>query len=365
MVADQMNVIRHLIRLSRALLILTNGGAWVARGDESGALTPSAINLEQHSYVGSSRALPAQIGTLTLFVGATGDTVREIAMDRQVENGITDGDLTTMAGHLFEGYTIRRIEYQGGQHSIAWMLRSDGVLLGLTYVPEENSYGWHRHDTDGGTIEDICVVPEADGDVLYLVVLREIDGSPVRYLEKLERRPILFTDALLITDAFFVDCGLTYDGVSTTTIDGLEHLEGETVYALADGLVQGPFTVTAGEIELDTAAEVVHVGLRITAELETLDLDVQGSGVRDHLKKVQSLGVLVHASCGGFYAGQTAATLLQHKRPVWQSATGIRSGYEEVNLKASFTEHGRTLIRHLEPTPLTVLGLIPRVEVGG
>ena len=45
-------------------------------------------------------------------------------------------------------------------------------------------------------------------------------------------KPIYFTD---VEDAFYLDSGLTYDSTPTTTISGVDHLEGETVQVLADG----------------------------------------------------------------------------------------------------------------------------------
>jgi hypothetical protein len=366
MQAGVMSVIRHILGLVRPV-ILTNSGEWLHLGDESsGALTPrSAGNLKQIGYSGASRAFPAIVGTTVIYVGATGDTIRELNIGEQTENGVTSGDLTVLAGHLFEGHTITRLEYQRAPQSIVWMVRDDGVLIGLTYLPEDNTFGFHRHDTTNGVVEDICVVPEAAGDVLYLVVKRGIGASELRYIEKLEARPLEFTDATVAEQAFFVDCGITYDGAATTAIDGLDHLEGQTVYALADGLVQGPFTVASGAITLTTAAQVVHVGLRITADIETLALDVSGTGVRDKVKRVQSLGVLVHASRDGAQAGMTPSALLPFRREPFQSATALFSGYRELNMKAAFNHEGSTFIRHTDPTPLTILGIIPRFEVGG
>ncbi|NMZ19706.1 hypothetical protein HBO08_22080 [Pseudomonas rhodesiae] len=88
-------------------------------------------------------------------------------------------------------------------------MRDDGVLLGLTYVPEQQLVGWHWHDTDG-FVESIACIPEGQEDVLYMVVRRNINGVQKRYIERMESRQITS-----IEDAFFVDCGLTYDGRNT------------------------------------------------------------------------------------------------------------------------------------------------------
>ncbi len=357
-------VIRHVIRLPR-LMLLTEGGEWLAHGDETGALTPAAVNLQQHGYNGAHRALPAIVGSAVVYVQARGSRVRVAKFDDEVNLSITAGDLTIVAGHLFEDYTLSRLEYQQSPHSIVWAVRSDGTLLGLTYLPEDEIFGWHRHDTLNGLFEDICVVPESTGDVLYAIVNRTIDGSTVRYIEKLAARPEEFTDATLISSAIFLDCAKTKTGGSSAVVAGLSHLEGEEVYALADGLVQGPFTVVGGAITMTTAASTVHVGKRITADLETCALDAQGTGARDKRKRVQALGLVLQASRAGFSTGPDTDHLYPYKRESFENNDAVFSGFVDPSLTASFTEHGRVVVRQLQPLPLTILAAIPQFEVGG
>src|SRR3546814_10149350 len=101
-----------------------------------------------------------------------------------------------------------------------------------------------------------------------MIVKRTIDSSTVRYVEFLEREHD--PDQHDLEDAFYVDCGLTYDGSPTSTITGLDHLEGETVKVWADGDLHDDKTVASGQITLDAAASVVQVGLGYTHKLRTL-----------------------------------------------------------------------------------------------
>lgn len=364
--SNEFNVLRHLVENTR-LVVLTETAEFLVMGDESGALLPTAINLRRVGTAGSSRAFPATVGSTIVHVQARGNLVRDLVITP--DGGVQGSrDLTVYSSHLFDQMTIARLEYAQAPHSIVWAVRSDGTLLGLTYLPEHDVYGWHRHDTGAsGIVEDICVVPEADEDVLYLLVRRTINAATVRYIERLEARP-QFTDALL-PDAFFLDCGITYSGTSTTAITGLSHLEGQSVFAwttTATGqLVQGPFTVSGGAITLTTAATKAQVGLAITAEIETLPLDVTGSDLRAKRKAVQALTAIVEKSLPGWLAGPDDDHLLPVQRESWQSETTVLDGAEEVNLTKAFTDEGRTLIQHVNPTPLTILGLIPQLTVGG
>jgi hypothetical protein len=95
-----------------------------------------------------------------------------------------------------------------------------------------------------------------------------------------------------------------------------------------------------------------------------LDLDVAGSSVRDKQKIVKSLALLLEESSRGFLLGPSAADLHAFRAERWQ-ADALVTGQEEQTITAGFTNSGRVFIRHTEPLPLTVLGLMPRFEVGG
>lgn len=200
---EEVNEVRHLIGLSK-LLMFTSGGVWSMNGNDSGTLTPTAINPVQVSATGSSHLRPIKVLNTALFVQARGTIVRDILED--VVEGYKGRDLTLFATHLFDPYTIESWAFQEIPHSIIWVARSDGSLLGLTYIREHEIVGWHRHDTDG-VIEQVCVIPESNEDKLYLVVRRTINGMLVRYIERMASRAMLD-----IYDAHFLDCALAYDG---------------------------------------------------------------------------------------------------------------------------------------------------------
>lgn len=66
--------------------------------------------------------------------------------------------------------------------------------------------------------------------------------------------------------------------LTATNISGLDHLEGETVYVVADGAVaaEGDAVVTNGAITLENQASKVTVGYFQEGIVETLNLDVGG-----------------------------------------------------------------------------------------
>lgn len=197
------NEIRHMIEVGD-LVLMTARGEWSLSGEA--VLTPTEIHPKQSSYFGCSKVTPVVIGSTILFVQARQSIIRDLQFDLPT-NGYAGRDLTIFSAHLFDGYTIDRMDYAQNPHSILWCVRSDGSLLGLTYMRDQEILGWHVHDTDGA-YEDVCVVPEGNEDAVYVMVRRTISGNTRRYIERFASRRV--TNIRL--DALFMDSYLSYDG---------------------------------------------------------------------------------------------------------------------------------------------------------
>lgn len=366
MVGYQQHAIRHMRGIKR-LLVFTDGGIWTV-GRPNEPLTPSTLGADQETYAGvAPDVVPVVIGNSVIYVQGRGSLVRDVRFDQEVE-GLNGRDLTLFASHLVDGKTITCLDYAEAPHSIVWAVRSDGVLLGLTYVRELEVWGWHRHDTDG-TFEQVCTVPEADGDAVYVIVARTIAAATVRYIERLEKREI--REGFFNLDSFFVDSGLSYDGVPATVFSGLEHLNGKRVAVLGDGdiVTNGAdavsLTVAAGVVTIPAAKSRVHIGLPITADFETLNLDVQGSAVRDKKKRVGSLTLIVDKSSRVFYSGPDSASLTRYELGGAETVADEHTGHVEVQLSTNWNEHGRVFVRQSDPLPLTILGILPNALTEG
>ncbi len=355
--------VRRLVALKN-LLIMTDGGEWRLVG-AGGVIAPNTLDLEQETYVGLDPDLrPVIIGNSIIYVQARGSIIRELRFDQDVE-GLAGKDLTIFAAHLFDGRTVEGMDYQQTPNSIVWVVRSDGVLLGLTYLHEQDIWGWHRHDTgEGDSFIDVCTVPEPGEDATYFIVRRTIGGVSRRYIEKLERREIIDFNE----DSFFVDSGLSYSGAPVVNVSGLDHLAGRTVAVNADGTHRGTVVVGGGgSITIPgAAASDIHVGLPIVADAESLELDIAGTSIRDKKKRVQAIRVIVDESSREFQAGPSSDKLRRYTAPTYDNPSDpSHTGTVELSLTAAFNDNGRVFIRHDRATPLTILGLIPLVELGG
>jgi hypothetical protein len=364
--ANQQNRIRHLVPLGD-LIALTAGGEFRIYAANSDVLTPASVTPKPQSYVGANNVQPAVAEASILYAQAQGGHMREFAYAGDGLNGATykTNDISILAPHLFDGYTIVDLAYsRTAAHPILWAVRSDGLLLGMTYVPGQNVRAWHQHTTDGGVFESVCCVTEGDEDVLYAIVRRTVDGRSVRYVERMHTRQ--FSSQ---ADAYFVDCGATYSGAATTTISGLHHLKGKTVSALADGAVVLGLTVSAaGTVTLPAAASKVHVGLPITAEMRTLPLSWQADGFGQGLIKNISKAHLRVASSGAYSVGPTDGTLREVKRRTTEpygTPPAIKTGWDHMAVNPLWQDDGGVTVQHTYPLPLTVLSMVLETTSGG
>jgi hypothetical protein len=87
--------------------------------------------------------------------------------------------------------------------------------------------------------------------------------------------------------------------------------------------------------------------------------------VRDRKKKVQALTAIVDDSTHGFYAGPDADHLIQERRESWEASDGLVSKTLNVNLTCAWEDDGQVMIVMKDPLPLTVLAVVPSLELGG
>ena len=210
--ARQYNRVRHLIPLDE-LVIFTSATEWKLTTENSDALTPTTIALRPQSYVGSGNRQPIVSGDAVLFTADLGGHVYDMNYSFETDK-YKPRNISIIAPHLFDGYTITDWDYSSVPVSIIWAVRSDGELVGLTYLSGQKPdvLGWHHHNTDGD-FESVAVIPESGGEkMLYAVIERRINGVNRRYIERLHSR--IFSD---VRDAFHVDSGLSYDDPQTIT----------------------------------------------------------------------------------------------------------------------------------------------------
>jgi hypothetical protein len=223
--AREANTIRHIVPLTQ-LLLLTGSAEWRVSSLNSDEITPTTISVRPQSYIGASNVQPVIINNALVYCSARGGHVRELGYNWQA-NGFITNDMSIRSAHLFDNYEITDMAFAKAPIQMVWFVSSSGMLLGLTYTPEQQIGAWHKHDTDG-VFESCTTVAEGSEDRLYVIVKRIIDGQTKRYVERMASRQFDSID-----DAFFVDSGATYDGTNTTA----------TTITVSGGTTWGPADV--------------------------------------------------------------------------------------------------------------------------
>lgn len=360
--AREANTIAHAIPLGN-LVFLTSSAEWRVTSINTDAITPTSISVRPQSYIGSNQAQPLLVNNNLIYAAARGGHVREMAYNDNAGGYIT-GDLSLRAPHLFDNLDIKDMTYVKAPQPICWFVSSNGKLLGLTYVPEQQVGAWHQHDTLNGLFESCTSVAEGTEDVLYVVVKRTINGATKRYVERMASRQ--FTAQ---KDAVFVDSSLTYSGAEVSSISGLSHLEGQIVNILADGAVHPQRVVTSGAIELDNPASTVQIGLPITADTQTLPMaaTIDSGYGQGRAKNINKVWLRVYRS-SGIFAGPSADKLTEAKQRTTEnygSPPSLKSDEIEIMITPTWAQGGQVFIRQTDPLPLTLVSMTMEVAVGG
>lgn len=371
--SKDVQTIRWMSDDEKGLLVGTVRGEWTVKpASTADAVTPTNVAARQSTSYGSADIQVVQTGKAVLYTQRARRQLRELAYVYEVD-GFRSPNMTVLAEHITTGGIVE-LAYQGTPQSIIWVVRTDGTLLGLTYERDQKVVGWHAHTLGGfsdagktvaAKVEAVAVIPSPDGtrDELYVVVQRYVNGATKRYIEYMTK---IWESGDARNGAFFVDCGLTYNGAPTTTITGLSHLNGETVALLADGSTHSDKVVSGGQITLDRSSSLVHVGYRYYSDAETLRLDA-GAADGTALGKTQRthrVMMLLHESLG-LKVGPSFDSMSRitfrtagHDLGV---AVPLFSGIIEVSWEGDYTKDNVICWRWDEPLPGTVLAVLPHM----
>ena len=177
--ANRVNAIRWLAP-SKDLMVCTAGSEFKVSRPTGEPLQPDNINIQQQTSYGVFPLRPIQIGNLILFVQRQQRKVRQLYY-RFEDDAYTAPDMTILAEHITEG-GITEVDYAQEPDAIYWAIRSDGVLLGMTFNREEDVVAWHQHTIGGKTgTATITVTDYANIPVGSRIVLTKSNGTKVTF----------------------------------------------------------------------------------------------------------------------------------------------------------------------------------------
>ena len=331
------------------LLAFTDTHLFAVRPVDRQAARPGQLEAPIQLKLGCSPVAPLVVVNDVLFVEATGDRVLSTAYDVRSDQFIPT-ERSILSPHLFRGKSVRTWDYARSPYALVPTVMDDGALVVMTYHAEHDVYAWTRWTSHSAAGEAqflwVTVVRENGRDVPYFLVRRVINGQIRVYLEKMADREE--ADPHLLVGA---DSAVIYDGAATTTITGLDHLEGETVEAVADGVYQPDLTVTSGQITLDLAASKVVVGLSVPWTMKTLPLRQN----REKRKIVDRVYVDLYGETELEASGDNGASF----------DTRFGEGLQEIEVASDFEDKGDVILRGVCARPATVRQIITEFKYGG
>jgi hypothetical protein len=362
---DQVNAIHWMLSTNQGLLIGTKSTEYLLEGRAKfDPITPTNTVISSQSSIGSKQFVrPVRTGeNSVIFVQTAGrkmfQTIFDVDSDANRPQDITQlADDITVSG-------ISSIAFQKEPIPIVWVNLVDGSLVGCTYEIGEDVIAWHKHPI-GGTdtkVKSIATISDTSGskprDQLWMIVERTINSATVQFVEYITDE---FETGDTLEDAIYMDSAFTYDSTATTTITGLDHLEGETVKVFADGLVQSDKTVSSGSITI-ASASVVQVGLTYTSTLETMPIALR-QAQPDSYQKIARLEKtnVSFLNAQGVQFGLSASTL---EDVPFVNATALQTVLiQDMQLKSSYERVQQLFLVNSSVFPSTIRSIEIEMEV--
>jgi hypothetical protein len=234
--------VRRIVN-NQFLLVLTSGtNYWVAGSQDGLSKTtpPKHVPASDH---GVAAGVPVvQNEGAAVYIHSSGDFVGELRYT-DVDGNYKALDISLLAYHLISGATdiaVQKKQDQQAANTLA-IVNGDGSLRLCMMLREQDITGFVRVESGCSFVSASC------NGRNEMSVISERSGS--RRLERFE--PGLLLDAAVsFTNA-----------PASATVTGLSHLNGVSVWALVDGHVFGPYTVTGGQITLPIPAASGTVGI--------------------------------------------------------------------------------------------------------
>jgi hypothetical protein len=386
------NTIKSFASVPSGLLCLTDKAAWAITGGfnfsgVSSAVSAFSIVAAQQSFIGANDMPPIIANYDILYVESKGSKVRDLTYNIYF-NTFTGSDISTTASHLFYGFTLTEWAWAEQPFYMVWAVRSDGTMLTLTYLKEQEFIGW-SHQVTLGLYKSVATITEPSTvagtvDAVYTIVERVVNGQTVQYIERQVERVF----PLGLQDAWCVDAGLEYIGPSALSFQGAPHLSGLNVTGLAtDNLgnttiltpfampYSGAFTLPAPVEPGATGYIQVVLGIGYTCQLQTMPLDLGEPSIQGKVKKINNVDVRVNQTLG-LEIGPDFSHLVPMKDLVIgnvgsmltgqsvQIVDDLYTGDARTFLNPTYTVPGQYCIQQSLPYPATVLGVFPNYTIG-
>lgn len=326
--SSQSDNILHLAQRG-GIVALTGGSEFLI--DSTGALTPSTVQIAQHTAYGAQKDVrPCQVGNELLFVQRGGDRLRALMYDFQAD-GLVSPEISAVAPHIADDHHgIREMTYQQTPNSVVWIVLNDGRVASITLNREQNMNAWAQHDF-GCSVLSMCSLPTTAGSDLCFM-LTDRNGS-IFLEEVLEEAQ---SDCEF--EIYPISVGVESD--SEKLIDPIYNWNGAEGYFYQDHFEQNELPMWLGQ------------PFEFEVQLLPPDFSQVPTTTMFHKISVHEAVVYLHKSLGGELNGRT----IEHKQNnQFAFFNHLFTGYSEVALTGWNPLYQFELsIKHNKPLPFHV-----------
>ena len=334
----------------RHLQVFTTGAEFYVPQALDEPITPTNMIVKQQTGFGMKPGIRLQnVDGSTLFIQRQGKALQEFIYSDTVQ-AYTSAKISLLSSHLLktpgemavrkatgtdEGDRLLIVNDDDGSIACYTLLRSQNVI-----APSE----W----TTGGNFLNIGV----DVDDIYTVVKRTVNSIDVYYVELFD------ADTLL-------DSAKTGGAAASVTMD---HLEGETVKIVRDGIIEPdqvvpatPFTVTFAT----AAGTSYQVGLNFTPEVKTLPVEprLSSGSLKGFKKRIFEVNAELFETQSLTIDGKLVP-FRQFGSGVLGGAVPEYTGIKTLHSMLGYTYDGQITIGQEVPLKMTLLGIDYKVSAG-
>lgn len=332
------------------LRIFTTGGEFVVIQSEDSPVTPVNFLIRPQTRLGAKPGVPIEdINGASVFVQRQGKAINAFQFGSNTKSYQVQ-QISVLSSHLIKNpvdLATRRSTSTDEADRLFIVNGDDGSMSVYSILVGQEVIAPSQFTTDGNFIAVATEISDT-----FCIVKRTVNSQVRYYLEKFDKDVTL-------------DSAKTGGAASSTTMD---HLEGETVEIVRDGVVEPTQTVPASPFTITfagAASSSFQVGLEYTVQAKTMPTEpVLSSGsVQGVKKRIVQVDALLNETKDLVINGKQISfrnfgvSVLD--TPI-QAFTGLKTAHGILGYSAT----GQITLTQNVPLPMTVLGLEYKLSVG-
>ena len=323
-----------------------------------GHFAEATVTVTDYSNIstGTKLILTKSDGTTVTFTSTTGTAGTDEFKTQTNNNTTADNIFTAINNH--DDFTV-----SNPAAAIVTVRESSHEATGFLTVKSFDTDRLTVQSESFPVVESVASISGTlNEDELWIIVKRIVNGNTRRYVEVFS---VFAFDESTATDFHFLDSGLSYDGTATTSITGLDHLEGQTVQIIADGATHADKIVSSGALTLDRSSKKVKVGLGYNSILQTMRIEggsAEGTGqgkVKRISKVVLRLFNTVGVKCGPSLTNLETVPFRTTSSDMDNPVSTLLAGDKTVEFTDDYNSDGFIFVKQDQPLPLSILAIFP------